>query len=162
MRKFSIVQPGTIMFLTKAPGDVRAVAQLARRSSVELIDMLRLIFHKNKIFNAIIISRMVNMMNYLSSSQISTKMFFHNKTVFSNITKWIGVGMFGGFNKYITTSAGYSAPPSGMFIQLSLILKAFPAKTRLILSCEGLIGNLLTTFDTSLIQHIYIIPGGVL
>lgn len=56
---------------------------------------------QHKIFNAVIISNFVNMMNNFFSCQIPAKMFFHDKSMFKDVRIFSCVGMVGLINHYI-------------------------------------------------------------
>ena len=64
--------------------------------------MLRTILKQSKILNPIIKFCAINMMNMLTWFKIPSKMFFHDKTMFSNITMCCFMGMIFRKNFYIS------------------------------------------------------------
>lgn len=67
------------------------------------ISMLFITLQQNKITNSIINFVMIDMMNYFITFKISAQMFFHYKSMFSNITSTICKWVFFTMNKFIST-----------------------------------------------------------
>ena len=71
-----------------------------------VFDMSRLV-SKFKIFYSVVSFNLVQMMNNLLIGKVSTKMFFHHQSMFSDISVSINKWMFWGTNHSVTTISHY-------------------------------------------------------
>ncbi len=87
--------------------------------------MIRMITKQHKVFNIIIRRILINMMNNLSRLQISTKVFFHHKSVFSNIPIRITKGVCRKINHYISSTLKSAALPFPRLFSSNNLVTAF-------------------------------------
>ena len=93
-------------------------------SFVMMCSIMNRVVSKLKIFNSVIGFNFVNMVDNFVRSKISTKMFFHNKSVLSNITVGIYKMMVStSYHNVATVCRNFSSFPIRVFRTIKLTLQ---------------------------------------
>lgn len=77
--------------------------------------------HYNKIFNSVVISFPINMMNYFALFELATKVFSHYKNMLSYITVIVGSRVVFFLYKYISSLISFSSFPMAIKIFFELV-----------------------------------------
>lgn len=110
--------------------------------------MCRLVFTKFKVFNFIIHSVTVNMVYNFFWFQKSTKIFFHNQSVFGNISSFLSKWMVWLKNHFIST-IGYQPTPAAKKSTASFSFIGFPH-----FSCFFWTKKFISTFSRAILTTI--------
>lgn len=94
-----------VMFITKTTRKVFTTTNFTFAGFFRVFfSVFRLVGYKSEIRRSIIVSNTINVMNHLFVGKVSVKLPFHNESMFSDITKGIGIGVVWFKNKLIAIS----------------------------------------------------------